>query len=362
VRHGCSAGIYQKALDVLDQRIFQIDDLGEQYYSLHNFGMHAEGLAAISGFFRERWSSLHSELNPRQQAHLLVVAGYCLRAVGDLEEASVATQLARDQYEILSDPSEAASAAGNLTQMLIASGRLHEALRSGVKAVELGKLCEDPRRRYERYNLAGLGDAYHQACRLHEAEECFKRSEQLQQNAFPKVRFLISYRGFLYCDLLLTLGRLDQVRERANDSLQHPKSSTHPAGQGLDHLSLGRSYLAEMPPQLHKASTHLEKAEGLVRLGGQLDELPRVLLALAELRLCCDYVDRAMKELRQARWLSERMGQNLRIIDTLIIQARVEFRSGKQKKARRTIEEGKELASAMGYLRGLKQFSALNAG
>src|SRR5262249_27851875 len=124
VRHGCAAARRREALDVLVRRILQLDETGERYFSLHRFGMFAEGLSALSGFYQERWSLVHADLDPPQRAQILVVTGYCLRAVGDLEQAELATRLARDSYQGLGNASEAADAAGNLTQILIASGRL----------------------------------------------------------------------------------------------------------------------------------------------------------------------------------------------------------------------------------------------
>jgi tetratricopeptide (TPR) repeat protein len=266
VRHGCFADCRPEALEVLAKRIFQLDELGEQYLSLHKFGMYAEGLSALTGFFRERWKSVYQDLSSSQQAQILVVAGYCLRAVGALDDAAIATAEAQNLFEPI-NVNEAADAAGNLTQMLVASGKLREAVEAGLRAVEIGAACPDPKRRKERYNLASLADAYHQAGMLRESEQCFARSEELQKSVFPDLPFLISYRGFLYCDLLLGFGRLTEVRKRAKSSLRHPKSSAHPGIQGLDLLSIGRSYLAERPPHLKSARTSLQKAEELVRQG-----------------------------------------------------------------------------------------------
>jgi len=344
----------------LNERIFQLEP-GGQYFSLEALGMFAEGLAALTGFFRGGWRSPYGDLDPRQQAGVLVVAGYCLRAVGDLAEAAVASDLARERWEILEEWSEAADAAGNLTQMLIASGRLREAMAAGAKAVQLGRSCTDPKRMKERVNLATLADAYHQAGMLGEAERCFKQSEQLQASVLPEWPLLISYRGFLYCDLLLTTGDLEGARIRATSSLEHPKSSAHPATQGLDHLSLARCQLLGAPPSLKPAEAHLAKAEELIRHSGQMDELPRVLIAVAELQLLKGDTGRARAELRQAHWFAERAGLRLRVTDCLIMRARVEARERERGRAVKTAGEARELASAMQYVRGLRLLDIVTA-
>jgi hypothetical protein len=84
-----------------------------------------------------------------------------------------------------------------------------------------------------------------------------------------------------------------------------------------------------------------------------LDELPRVLLAVAELRLLEGDAERALKEVRQAQWLSERTGQNLRIVDSLIVRSQIEYSSGHRRKTAKTLNEVSDLATPMGYARGL---------
>lgn len=352
-RHACKAARQQEALTLLDTRVFQIE-LGT-YFSLDKFGMYAEALAALTELFEQPWSRPSDVLTAEQQAHLLITTGYCLRAIGDLSAAIQATRLSRDRYEALKNYGEAADAAGNLTQMLTASGRIKEAIASGSKGAELARSCKDKSANYrERVNLANHGDARHQAWRLKEAQQSFERAEMLQAAAFPDWPTLISYRGFLYCDLLLSLSEFDDVHERASRSLSHPKSANHPAVRGLDYLTLAKVEMLRPNGDLHLAKTHLEKAEELVRTGGDLDDLPRVLVALAEVGRLRGDVATAQTQLRQAVWLCERAGQNLRMVDCLTVQARVEALRGSSRKARNLKARATQMAAAMGYARALR--------
>jgi hypothetical protein len=153
--------------------------------------------------------------------------------------------------------------------------------------------------------------------------------------------------------LLLSLGEFDNVRERALRSLSHPKSEHHPSIRGLDYLTLANVEMLRPNGDLDVAHRHLQKAEELVRTGGDLDDLPRVLMAAAELATRRKDPDTAETQLRHARWLCERTGQSLRLVDCLMVQARMENKRSPTK-ARIAESRAKRTAAAMGYAKALR--------
>ena len=67
---------------------------------------------------------------------------------------------------------------------------------------------------------ATVADTRHQAGERARAEELFKEAERLQAEWQPEYPRLYSLWGYLYCDLLLDLGRHAEVRDRAAQTLE----------------------------------------------------------------------------------------------------------------------------------------------
>ncbi|HYN20783.1 MAG TPA: hypothetical protein VE078_07485, partial [Thermoanaerobaculia bacterium] len=84
VVHGCRAGQQQEALhEIYRQRI----QWGDQFYSTKKLGAFGSDLTALSGFFDRLWDQPSARLFPVEQAFVVSVAGYNLRALGRLAEA-----------------------------------------------------------------------------------------------------------------------------------------------------------------------------------------------------------------------------------------------------------------------------------
>jgi hypothetical protein len=103
----------------------------------------------------------------------------------------------------------------------------------------------------------------------------FADAEQIQVERQPESPILYSVEGYRYCDLLLSLGQTMEVLARASQTLLIAERSRQLLSIGLDHLSLGRA----SPLGSAEAAHHLDQAIDFLRRSGQLDDLPRALLA-----------------------------------------------------------------------------------
>jgi tetratricopeptide (TPR) repeat protein len=91
-----------------------------------------------------------------------------------------------------------------------------------------------------------LADALHQAGRQSEAESLFREAEEMQKENQPEYPFLYSLQGFLYCDLLLSQGKYQEVLSRAETALQIVlNGSKNLLDIALNNLSLGRAHLLQ---------------------------------------------------------------------------------------------------------------------
>jgi tetratricopeptide (TPR) repeat protein len=103
----------------------------------------------------------------------------------------------------------------------------------------------------------------------------FAEAERLQAERQPEYPILYSLAGYRYCDLLLGQGQTAEVLRRASQTLLITEQNHWLLDIGRDHLSLGRAH----PSGSAEAAHHLDQAVDFLRRAGQLDDLPRGLLA-----------------------------------------------------------------------------------
>lgn len=131
----------------------------------------------------------------------------------------------------------------------------------------------------------------------------------------------------------------------------------------LDHLSLGRAYLLQAQEEetadFSKAAEHLDQAVDGLRKSGQQQELPRGLLARADLHLARKDFDRAKHDLDDAMTIATRGGMGLHQADAHLEYARLHLATGETKKARESLAKAKEMIDRMGYHRRDKDVKEL---
>lgn len=134
VAHGCAAGRHQQALDdVYSRRILR----GKEAFSLRKLGAFGADLAALAGFFETLWRCPVAGLTEADQAFVLNVAGFCLRAVGRLQEAAEPLQAGLQAHISQEDWKNAAYVAGNLSELYLTIGDPPQALRVARQSVAL---------------------------------------------------------------------------------------------------------------------------------------------------------------------------------------------------------------------------------
>ena len=131
----------------------------------------------------------------------------------------------------------------------------------------------------------------------------------------------------------------------------------------LDHLSLGRAHLLQarqegtsdpstsLRTSFAQAMAHLEQAVDGLRQAGQQDDLPRGLLAWAELRRVTGSLDRARADLEEALSIATRGGMRLHEADCHLEYARLHLACGEKEKARQSLAKAKAMIADMGYHR-----------
>ena len=317
VAHGCAAGLHQQALEEVYWS--RIRRSGEAYL-VKQLGAFSDDLTTLAHFFVTPWSTPAPGLPSDYQAVTLSWAGFSLRALGRLREAQQPMQAGEAMRVQQENWQEAAKDASNLSELQLTLGEVAAAVASAERSVDHADRSGDLFQRMARRTTHA--DALHQYGDQDDALKLFQEAEELQQQLQPEATQLYSLRGFQYCDLLLALGENQQVLQRAQQTLIWAKQA---GGSLLDialnHLSLGRAHLQQQ--QLSPAQQHLDQAVNGLRAAGQQDDLPRGLLARAELyRQQGDYRE-AEKDLQEVFEIADRSEMQLHLCDYHLAMAKL---------------------------------------
>ena len=362
VAHGCQAGRHQETLDEVYKRRIQ---RGDEFFSTHKLGAFGADLAALSGFFDPPWSKPVDGLREYRKSLVLGEAGFDLRALGRLAEAAHPMRAGLDTDIALKDWKNAATQAGNLSELYLTIGDIKQALDYAKQSVELADRSGDAFERMSRRTT--LADALHQAGRVSETEAAFREAEEMQKARQPELPLLYSFPGFQYCDLLLSQGKYREVQDRAGQTLEWAKREGFLLDIALDHLSLGRAHLLQAQSDLStslgagpsallgasysEAATHLDRAVDGLREAGAQEFIPRGLLARAEFRRVTGGHDRARHDLDQAFSIATRGGMRLHEADCHLEYARLHLATGEKDNARESWAKAKQMIEETGYLR-----------
>jgi tetratricopeptide (TPR) repeat protein len=203
---------------------------------------------------------------------------------------------------------------------------------------------------------ATLADALHQAGRLAEAEAAFRGAEEMQKEDQPEYPFLYSFRGFQYCDLLLSQGKYGEVQNRAKKALDIVlRGSRTLLDIAMNHLSLGRAHLLQAQQEggrdYTQAASHLEQAVDGLRGAGTQHHIPRGLLSRAALRRVTGDLAGARRDLEEALSIAARGGMRLHEADCHLAYARLYRALDETDQARGSLAAAKTMIQDMGYHR-----------
>jgi hypothetical protein len=342
MHHGCQAGRHEEALnEVYWKRVLR----DTEAYSTTKLGAFSAEMAALANLFDSSWSNPVATLTEVNQALIMNEAAYNLRALGRLREAVTPMRASLDR--LVAQKNEwkyAARAAGNCTELHLKLGDVAEAVETAKAAVTHADRSTDIYECVDARTI--LADALHQAGEPALALALFREAEALQSQHEPAYPRLYSFGGYLYCDLLLAEDQAAEVLERAEYSLQIAKASHHLLRIAVNHLSLGLAALALAKPR--EARAQLDRAVDGLREAGEIDELPRGLLARAALFRETDS-SAARCNLDETMRIARRGKMRLYQCDAHLEYARVALAEGDEGPARKHVAEARELVEDTGY-------------
>lgn len=350
IAHGCAAGRHQEAFDeVYARRVHR----GGKYFSIYNLGAYGADLTALSSFFAPPWHQPLPGFTGDAKASVLATAGFVLQSLGQLKESTQPTQASLEAAISQKNLINAAIAASNLSEIYLTIGDLSRSLTYAQLSVEFADQSNDSSQRMSQKTT--LANILHQIGKLSEAEDAFRQAEKIQEESQPVFPLLYSLWGFRYCDLLLDQGKCQDVLVRVGQTIVWVTQEGWLLDIALDYLSFGRAYLLQAQQEgtnnFDEATDYLKRAVTGLRQAGNLDQLPRGLLARAELYRVKREVNRARDDLDETLSNAQRGSMGLYEADCHLEYARLYLARGEGEKARESWERAKGMIERMGYHR-----------
>ncbi|UCH96305.1 MAG: toll/interleukin-1 receptor domain-containing protein [Candidatus Aminicenantes bacterium] len=218
VAHGCKAGLYNEArYNVFSKRIRRL----REAYIIIKLGAFGAYLSVISHFFEKPWSQPADGLTDEDKGFILSEAAFGLRSVGRLQEALHPMKAGLEMNVKRENWLHAAINASNLSELLLTLGEVNQAVDYARQSVAHADLSGDWEVQIPFRTT--LADALHQSGQLKDAEKWFREAEEMQKQRQPEYKYLYSFQGSRYCDLLLRKekGTIREVKERISAGRRH---------------------------------------------------------------------------------------------------------------------------------------------
>ncbi|MDJ0838755.1 MAG: toll/interleukin-1 receptor domain-containing protein, partial [Acidobacteriota bacterium] len=311
VTHGCRAGKHQEsAEEVYLKRMLR----GEESYLNHQLGAYGADLAAVANFFQTPWTTPSPGLTAADQALVLNWAGFGLRALGRLREATQPLAACTELYLSQKNWKFAAMNEGNLSELWLTLGDVPRAVEAATRVVDFADKSDDSF--WKMVARTQLANARHQAAETERAAALFAEVDTLAQERGNA--YLSSTPAFFYNDLLVDQNKLGSAKERAEYSLGVSKRNNWLLDMSLDQLILGRAAHAawrtgEGTPE--EAATLLDDALTALRKANSMHHVPRGHLARAAFNIDRGYLKAAEADLNGARHIAERGEMKLHLTD-----------------------------------------------
>jgi tetratricopeptide (TPR) repeat protein len=195
-----------------------------------------------------------------------------------------------------------------------------------------------------------LAHTHFAAGNLEEAESFFQQAEQIWTTNDPGQSTLTSFWSARYTELLLDLGKIDEVQSRGSKAL---KRSSETQGLALDvafdYLCMSFSSLAQK--NYSEAGEHLQITLDLLREAGRIDDIPMVLIPRAKLSRETSSFKAARRDLDTTLRMATRAEMRLFECDAHLEYARLAIAEGKPDAALPHFQSAEALVAACGYHR-----------
>ncbi len=246
----------------------------------------------------------------------------------------------------------AAECSGAISELQVLLGRLEEAVEAGEQSVKEAGFVDDPK--LVVYNLCVKADSLHESGRYELAEETFINAEELVKKCCDPKASLQSIPAFRYAAFLLGHGRCREVLDRMK-TLQ----TAGPLDEALKDLFVGRALLREA--RTDQAKQYLDQA---VHKLYRIDIHEALILSLRErahVQTMQGQLDKAMRTLQRAIFMSRRAGMILYEASCRLLAVEIHRRQGHSESAAEAFARADLLVKRARYVRRYEELDRLRA-
>ncbi|MCH8960241.1 MAG: hypothetical protein IH820_02625, partial [Bacteroidetes bacterium] len=268
--------------------------------------------------------------------------GYRLRSLGRLQDAEDVFKNA-PYYEETDDHWDIVFSKGiNRSQVLLLLGKLPDAIDEALTALVAAEHSEDLTGRV--FSRTTLGQAFHWGGKLNAAHKLFLEAETIHKSHGQEPDILCSSGGFKYCDLLLEVGKRQEVGERALVALRYAESHGWSMSTGLAALSLAMAEsLIDSVSSQEICSTRFKVALEHLRKCGYVEYFVIGLLAHSRFSRIVNDIPKAERDLGEVEQIAGRSGMLIFQIEAALERCRLALTLDHHDEAHRTLDEAQAL-------------------
>ncbi|MBF0444791.1 MAG: hypothetical protein HQL68_04325 [Magnetococcales bacterium] len=282
-----------------------------------------------------------------RQAHRVFF--FCLMSLGRMTEAVRPRRGQMQISEKLEDWLNAANAATNLVDLLLATGSLLDAEKRAKQGIEWAGKTADKYR--QLVNHSQLATTLHRLGKMEASQEFFQKAEGLQGEDDPQKPQLYALQGARYCALMLEQAQSKAdygvVLQRAQDAQKIALKRNHLLAIAFDELTIARSQT--LLGETRAAQIAFDAAVDGIRKAGKIEFLPDFLNHRANFRRQQGEQEKGQHDLDAALETAVRCGLLLYEADGRLLQCHYLLDEGKLKEAGVALERAEKLIEQMSY-------------
>lgn len=303
VIHGTRAKLFEEAFQLYFERI-------KKRYCMLTDGSHHTDQTCIKAFFSKAWSEPVEDLSEEAKFHLLSSAATNLMSLGKIGEAIDPSVISINGFVAQGKWLEAAITAGPFTSMLIATGRLDEAISLMDKLEDCVDKSDNIAIQAISWNFRAY--AYYLHGENEKAKDLFEQAEEILIRSELGIPVTFPTISSYYCKFLLDTGEHQQALQRSLKTFAWRQLKSWQVAidttslYASDLLVLGLIFL--QLGDLKNAEKHLNQQVDLFKSADEWLYLPTGLISRAKFFIASNNFLEAERDLEEALSISVRTG------------------------------------------------------
>lgn len=345
VIHGAKAGCYEEAFDVYFNRI------KNRQFSMFTEGSHHADQACIKSFFSVGWLKVNPLISEKAEHYLLSCAAANLIYLGEINDAIEPSQKSIAWFESKRMWLDAISLAAPLVSMLVAAGRISDAIPL-IERLE-GCIMNTDNSVVRAMALNFMAYTNHLNGNEKKAKLLFETSDETLVKANPGCQVNFPTVSSYYCKFLLDTGNSEAALERALKTFAWRKRKTWQVSVDTtsllasDLLVLGLSFLQR--GDYTNAKINLDSQVELLKSADEWLYLPTGLNARATYYIKVKNYPRAIADLREALEISQRTGARFGQWESYLNFSQLHLAKSEHEAAKRFLDKATSLEGMSDY-------------